>query len=129
MLGQWPDERRGLRDPADAHRRGRRHGQLRRTGDGHRGHEDRAALARPGEPVHQQGHLADASPGGRWIRRRGRHHSAAAGRPDRRAGHAHPRAAELPRTGTAGTTYGLVGAALLTVGVGLLLLRRRFRRS
>ncbi|MFC4018079.1 LPXTG cell wall anchor domain-containing protein [Micromonospora sp. GCM10011542] len=40
-----------------------------------------------------------------------------------------PKAAELPRTGSASTTYVLVGAALLTLGAGLLLLRRRFFRG
>lgn len=37
--------------------------------------------------------------------------------------------AELPRTGPAGTTYALFGAALLALGAGLLLLRRRLDRS
>ncbi|MGS2614617.1 LPXTG cell wall anchor domain-containing protein [Micromonospora sp. LZ34] len=36
---------------------------------------------------------------------------------------------QLPRTGPAGGTYALVGAALLALGAGLLLLRRRLRRS
>ncbi|WP_410812974.1 LPXTG cell wall anchor domain-containing protein [Micromonospora sp. 067-2] len=40
-----------------------------------------------------------------------------------------PGAAELPRTGTAGLAYGLIGSALLTLGVGLLLLRRRLVRG
>ncbi|WP_328849514.1 LPXTG cell wall anchor domain-containing protein [Micromonospora zamorensis] len=36
-----------------------------------------------------------------------------------------PEAAQLPRTGVSGSTYGLIGAALLALGVGLLVLRRR----
>ena len=40
-----------------------------------------------------------------------------------------PEAAELPRTGTSGSTYGLIGAVLLALGVGLLVLRRRLQRG
>ncbi|MEU8298334.1 LPXTG cell wall anchor domain-containing protein [Micromonospora sp. NPDC048909] len=36
---------------------------------------------------------------------------------------------ELPRTGPAGLTYALLGAALLALGAGLLLLRRRLARG
>ncbi|MFI7605418.1 LPXTG cell wall anchor domain-containing protein [Micromonospora sp. NPDC049366] len=36
---------------------------------------------------------------------------------------------ELPRTGPAGLTYALVGVALLAIGAGLLLLRRRLARG
>jgi len=35
----------------------------------------------------------------------------------------------LPRTGASGSTYGLVGAALLVVGVGLVMLQRRLSRG
>ncbi|MBM7493091.1 LPXTG-motif cell wall-anchored protein [Micromonospora luteifusca] len=40
-----------------------------------------------------------------------------------------PEAAQLPRTGTSGSTYGLIGAVLLALGVGLLVLRRRMSRG
>ncbi|MBM0234990.1 LPXTG cell wall anchor domain-containing protein [Micromonospora sp. STR1_7] len=40
-----------------------------------------------------------------------------------------PEAAQLPRTGPSGSTYGLIGAALLAVGAGLLVLRRRMSRG
>ncbi|MBQ0980532.1 LPXTG cell wall anchor domain-containing protein [Micromonospora sp. M61] len=35
----------------------------------------------------------------------------------------------MPRTGVSGSTYGLIGAALLALGVGLLVLRRRLFRG
>ncbi|WP_030489458.1 LPXTG cell wall anchor domain-containing protein [Micromonospora chokoriensis] len=40
-----------------------------------------------------------------------------------------PDAAQLPRTGVSGSTLGLIGAALLALGVGLLVLRRRLLRG
>ncbi|MEV4499772.1 LPXTG cell wall anchor domain-containing protein [Micromonospora arborensis] len=40
-----------------------------------------------------------------------------------------PEAAQLPRTGTSGSIYGLIGAVLLALGVGLLVLRRRMSRG
>ncbi|MCG5446268.1 LPXTG cell wall anchor domain-containing protein [Micromonospora sp. NIE79] len=40
-----------------------------------------------------------------------------------------PEATELPRTGTTTIAYGLIGVSLLTVGGGLLLLRRRLGRD
>ncbi|MGW2622436.1 LPXTG cell wall anchor domain-containing protein [Micromonospora taraxaci] len=40
-----------------------------------------------------------------------------------------PDVAQLPRTGVSGSTYGLVGVALLALGAGLLLLRRRLSRG
>ncbi|MEU7675822.1 LPXTG cell wall anchor domain-containing protein [Micromonospora taraxaci] len=40
-----------------------------------------------------------------------------------------PDAAQLPRTGVSGSTYGLVGVALLALGAGLLLLRGRLSRG
>ncbi|MCG5467179.1 LPXTG cell wall anchor domain-containing protein [Micromonospora sp. LAH09] len=40
-----------------------------------------------------------------------------------------PEAAQLPRTGVSGSTYGLIGAALLALGIGLLVLRRRLFRG
>ncbi|WP_433553174.1 LPXTG cell wall anchor domain-containing protein [Micromonospora zamorensis] len=40
-----------------------------------------------------------------------------------------PSAAQLPRTGVSGSTYGLIGAALLALGIGLLVLRRRLFRG
>ena len=40
-----------------------------------------------------------------------------------------PDATELPRTGTTTVAYGLIGVSLLTIGGGLLLLRRRLQRD
>ncbi|RAO62943.1 LPXTG cell wall anchor domain-containing protein [Micromonospora saelicesensis] len=40
-----------------------------------------------------------------------------------------PKATELPRTGTTTIVYGLIGVSLLTLGGGLLLLRRRLQRG
>ncbi|MCF0095944.1 LPXTG cell wall anchor domain-containing protein [Micromonospora sp. MH99] len=40
-----------------------------------------------------------------------------------------PDAAQLPRTGSSGSTYALIGVALLALGAGLLVLRRRMSRA